>query len=75
MATYDVRFERIGRGHRETVATFDAETADDLAAAVYRHCKGKLASRWFDVTVDLDAGTGGIDGGRFGAFTVEEVAP
>lgn len=68
-----VTFERIGRGFRGRVETFelpdDDRLADELAEAIYRFAKGKLGSKWYDVEVSLDEGRGSIEAGRFGRFT------
>ena len=73
---FRVEFERIGRGSRGTVKDFEADDADGLAEQIHRFADGKLASRWFDVSVELNetnVGTGSIEGGRFGTFTVEKI--
>ena len=70
---YIVKFDRIGRDHfaRPIEVEVAEDDADGIAEAVFRHAKSKLASRWFEVYVDLDAGKGLIEAGRFGTFTVE----
>jgi hypothetical protein len=70
---YRVTFEdngRIGRTRGNGDLVITARDANDVADQVYRHVKNKLASRWFEVTVDLEAQRGSIECGRFGRFTV-----
>lgn len=69
---YIVEFERIGRSHNVHGLVIEG-TEDELVDAVLAHCDRHLTSSGFDVTIDLDAGKGWIDGGRFGEFTVEEL--
>lgn len=68
-----VKFERIGRTGTTPEAALTvhvpanlATDADRVAEVLYRHCRRHLASRWFDITVDLDGGEVLIEGGRFG---------
>ena len=70
---YEVVFERIGR--RQTVAPLavDADTADEIAEAVFDYARPRLASKMFEVTVDLDRGVGFIEWGRYGHFKVREM--
>ena len=70
---YLLKFERIGRRNHDTKLHTYATGADDLALQVHRHARPMLASRDFDVTVDLEQGKGWIEAGRFGTFTIEEV--
>ena len=72
---YRVNFERIGRNHSPEPMLIAAIDADDLADKIFTHIrKGKLlASREFEVTVDLELMKGSLDFGRFGNFTIEEV--
>lgn len=85
--TYEVTFDRIGRGARGAVERFTVnggrdhpDHADHLAAEVWGYVGRFLMSSDYVVTVDLEkvgdppGGTGSIDGGRFGTFTFEEVA-
>lgn len=74
--TYLVRFERVGRDHYVPPQTFTvraAYAADDLASAIFRFVKPKLASRHFEVIVDLEKMHGSIEYGRFGEFRLEHV--
>ncbi|MCA1572766.1 MAG: hypothetical protein LC798_21230 [Chloroflexi bacterium] len=73
MTTYRLLFERIGR-NRDLETTVDAGDADALAEAVWRFARGRLGSRSFEVTVDLEAMKGSIEYGRFGTFTIEAVS-
>ncbi|TCB97551.1 hypothetical protein E0H26_11570 [Micromonospora zingiberis] len=73
---YRVEFARIGRKHH--VAPFGPivsgpDHAERIAEAVHRYAGRHLNSRFFDVDVDLAAGKGWIEGGRFGTFTVTRV--
>lgn len=73
MSVYVCAFERVGRNR--SVPDLPVETAtdypgDEIAEAVYRYSRRFLGSKWFDVTVDLEAGTGSIEAGRFGRFSV-----
>lgn len=68
-----VKFERIGRTGSTPEAALTvhvpanlATDADSVAEVLYLHCKQHLASRWFDVSVDLESGEVLIEGGRFG---------
>ncbi len=70
MTRYVVDFERVGRGYGVGPMTFDAAGSDDLARQVHGHIRPLLASRHFDVTVDLEEGRGWIEDGRFGTFTI-----
>lgn len=70
---YLLKFERIGRGNRDTKLHTYAADADELAEQVYRHARPLLVSRMFEVVADLEQGKGWIEGGRFGSFTIEEV--
>jgi hypothetical protein len=72
--TYRCTFERIGRGARGLVREYDADGPNDLAEKVYRDAKNHLASKSFEVTVNLEDGRGWFDGGRFGSFAIEEVS-
>ena len=69
---YAVEFERIGRTRGLPVQHFAAVNGDDLAEQVWRFARRHLGSRWFDVTVDLEAMNGFIEFGRFGRFTIAE---
>lgn len=55
------------------VQNFEAASADDLAAAIFKFARLKLAASWFEVVVDLETGTGSIEYGRFGTFTFIEI--
>lgn len=70
---YSVEFERIGRRRDVPDNIFTVVDADDLAQQVWRFAGRYLGSRWYDVTVDLDAMTGSIEAGRFGRFFLREV--
>lgn len=70
---YEVTFDRIGRGSRQTTEQFEAYSPDGLAEAIFRHARSKLASSWFDVTVNLEEMRGSIEFGRFGTFTIREL--
>lgn len=70
---YVVRFDRIGRGHCVgQEVTFNAATSASLAEQVYRYAQSKIASKMFEVTVDIETGRGWIESGRFGTFTIED---
>jgi len=79
MTSYRCTFDRIGRHQDVEPLTAAADTADDLAEAIYRYARPKLASREIEVHVDLNPGTGGtgvilIGGFRNGGeITIEEV--
>lgn len=72
---YIITFDRIGRTRPDRPTSFDVESADHLAEAIHAHACKRLRSQDFDVTVDLSAGCGWIEAGRFGKFTVETVWP
>ena len=71
MKKYKVTFDRIGRNHAVPAAAFEVESTDDLAYQVHEYARGFLISRDYQVTVEESRGC--IEGGRFGAFTIEEV--
>lgn len=75
MKAYTVKFDRIGR-NRTAGLTLEtqASDADDLADKIYRYARRSLASSGFEVVVDLEAGRGSIEYGRYGSFTIEERA-
>jgi hypothetical protein len=80
--TYKIEFARIGRNRnvgplQVTVPEREAwQTADYLAHKIHGHAKRHLASRYFEVVVDLDAGTGYVFTGQpAGDFTIAEAAP
>ena len=68
---YVVEFERIGRNHGVSSLIIEG-TEDELVDAVLAHCGKYLRSSEYSVSIDLDAGKGWIDAGRFGTFTVKE---
>lgn len=73
---YRVEFTRVGRKH--DVAPFGPivsgpDHADRIAEEVYRYASRWIMSSEFAVDVDLAAGKGWIEGGRFGTFTVTRV--
>lgn len=71
--TYVVDFERVGRNHNVAPMTFeDVTEPEELAALIHHRVKGYLASRWFEVIVDLDEMRGHIDAGMrpAGRFTI-----
>jgi hypothetical protein len=77
MADLIIKFERIGRTGTTPEAALTlhvpeqyADNADRIAYLAYMHCRGHLLSRDFNVTVDLDAGTISLDGGRYGRGTI-----
>ena len=72
--TYTAKFERIGRRRDVPDLVVVADTADQMADAIWHYAKGFLGSKWYDVTVDLEAMRGSIEYGRFGRFTLEPVA-
>lgn len=79
--TYTVTFERIGRkrGLADLPITVPqrqwARTADYLAEKIYTYARPHLASRNFEVVVDLAAGTGYLFTGQpAGNFTITEGA-
>ena len=73
--SYMVTFTRIGRNHNVPQLTIPGPaTADDIAEQVHRYARRHLMSRFYDVDVDLAAGKGWIEGGRFGRFEIREVA-
>lgn len=69
---YKVTFIQIGRGDRPKPepVTITATNADDIARAVRPLIRPLLRSREFIIDVDLNAGAGLVDGGRFGHFTI-----
>jgi hypothetical protein len=71
--THRVEFVRIGRNHNVPPIEVSAANADEIAEVVWRVARRHLISRDFDVTVDLDAGKGYIEGGRFGQFSVVDL--
>lgn len=74
MTAYHVVFPRIGRSTNGSFeATFKARDADDLAEQVFLFARPKLASKMFEVIVDLEQMTGSIEYGRFGTFTIKQV--
>ncbi|TDC82420.1 hypothetical protein E1193_11765 [Micromonospora sp. KC606] len=73
---YRVEFARVGRNHN--VAAFGPvvsgpDHAERIAEEVHGYAGRHLSSRCFVVSVDLAAGKGCIEGGRFGTFTVTRV--
>jgi hypothetical protein len=72
---YLIKFDRIGGNPAnrdrviEVAETDDPERIASAVALVIRKRK-YLASRFFDVTVDLDAARVWIDGGRFGTGVI-----
>ena len=72
---YRVNFERIGRNHGPEPMLIEADDAEDLALKIFTYIRKHklLASREFEVTVDLELMKGSLDFGRFGNFTIEEV--
>jgi hypothetical protein len=73
---YRVEFARIGRNRN--AAPFGPvvsgnDHADRLAEEIHRYARRWLPSGGFAVDVDLTAGKGWIEGGRFGTFTVTRV--
>lgn len=67
-------FERIGRNRSVAPLEVECTDADELAEHVWRYARQNLGSRFFDVIVNLEEGRGSIEMGRFGTFTVTEVA-
>lgn len=65
-----VKFDRIGRNHTVPDLIVDSDDPDVIAREVHRAARPNLRSRYFDVTVDLEAGAGSIEYGRFGRFTI-----
>lgn len=67
-----VHFERVGRTH-DLDAEFEVSSLDDLAEQIFRFSRKHLGSRWFGVSLGVDAdettGDGCIEAGRFGRFT------
>lgn len=68
-----VKFERIGRTGTTPEAALTvhvpahfADDAERVAEVLYAHCRRHLASRFFDVSVDMESGQVFIEGGRFG---------
>jgi hypothetical protein len=75
---YRVTFERIGRDHNPAPIELEARNGDELTTLIYRHVKGKLASREIEVSVFGDGKKGLTDGSIIvggahsaGTFTVE----
>jgi hypothetical protein len=64
---------RIGRTRGNGDVVITARGAEHIADQVFRMAQKKLASKWFDVAVDLEEGKGWIEGGRFGEFTIEKL--
>lgn len=69
---YVVKFSRVGRSHAVPELAVNAADADAVAEQVHRYVAKFLRSHWYDVSVDLAAGRGWIDGGRFGEFKIED---
>jgi hypothetical protein len=74
-----VKFERIGRTGTTPKAALTvhvpanlAGDPDKVAYMLFTHCRRHLASREFNVTVDLEAREVLIDGGRFGRGQILE---
>ena len=72
MATVTISFDRIGRHLNVPDLVVDIEPVSPLgvAKAVFSHSSKFLMSRGYNVGVDLEAGIGDIDWGRFGTFTI-----
>lgn len=72
MTSYRVTFKRIGRNHAVPDLVTKAADADDLAVAVHKYARKHLASRNYNVAVDLGEGTGFIACGMHngGEFTI-----
>lgn len=73
MADLIIKFERIGRTGTTPEAALTlhvpeqyADDVDRIAYLAYTHCRRHMLSRDFVVSVDLDAGTVSLDGGRYG---------
>ncbi|WP_432050272.1 hypothetical protein [Verrucosispora sp. NA02020] len=70
---YRIEFVRIGRNHHVPPIEVVAADADEIAAAVSKVARKNLNSRFFEIDVDLEDGSGWIEGGRFGRFMVTDV--
>jgi len=72
MPTFTATFDRIGRDRSPSPVTVEADDADDLAKAIFKHVTGRLHSSDIDVEVDLEQGAGRLlAGGRpAGSFTI-----
>lgn len=70
--SYEVDFDRIGRKHEVKPLTVEADTADELAAVIFRYARPHLMSADVDVVVDLEKGCGTIFAGfqTGGSFTI-----
>lgn len=68
---YLVTFNHVGRGKLigQTIE-FTAAGPSELASKIYYVAAKHLVSKHFDVEVDIEAGKGLIEQGRFGSFTV-----
>ena len=73
MATFIVKFDRVGRHHEVPDFHVTAEPGDwdSVMWSIYGHVGRFLMSGEYYVSLDPEDGTGLIDGGRFGTFTVE----
>ena len=76
MAAYEIEFGRIGRSYPAPLR-LEAEGAQEIAMAIHEFAKPFLASKHYDVDVDLEYGAGVITAGwrPAGRFTVKEVVP
>lgn len=67
-----ITFERIGRHHSVEPLEVDNQLdADQVAEKVWRYARRFLASRDFEVNVDLASGLVSIGWGRFGSGRIE----
>lgn len=75
-ARYRVTFERVGRATAVAPLEVEASSADWLAQLIHGAAARHLASRTFEVVLDLDGGRGYLLAGgcrNAGSFTVEVI--
>lgn len=66
--SYTVSFDRLGRSNVVRSFVAEATTPDGVAAEVHAFARDHLASKNYEVVVDLDQLRGWVDGGRLGTF-------
>jgi hypothetical protein len=75
MNAYTVTFARVGRNHSVAPLTVESDDADDIAEQIHGYVRPHLGSRFPEVYVNLDLGTGFVLAGMHNAgdFTVTKL--
>lgn len=76
MVTYRVSFDRIGRNRQVPALITQAADGYGLAETIAKYAREHIASRGFEVDIDLETGNGMIVCGMHcgGRFTIEKIA-